>query len=120
MIAPATARSSQTAISPHRTDHGHKVKRCRKATPPDLGCRVIAYRTTPAVRSLPLKRGGSGWGSSQTKSLAIVTVEYAIDPHPARKSAPTSPFQGEVSQTRLPCRKRGEVRAADLTSPGSP
>ena len=43
------------------------------------------------------------------KISTMVAVEDGFDPHPARKSAPTSPFQGEVSQMRLPCLER-EVR----------
>ena len=77
---------------------------------------LLSGETTHGVRLapyLPLKGGGrsprpqpeaeaeaTGWGSK--------TLAGALDPPPARKSAPTSPFQGEVEQAAPPGTKTWE------------
>src|SRR5215211_1694727 len=61
-----------------------------------------AWQLVCLLLHLPLKRGGrrtrllagrGGWGSMRGAKN---------DPHPARTSAPTSPFQGEVEQEAWP------------------
>src|SRR5262249_35507395 len=75
-----------------------RAHRYRRAALARLAGLQRAFRADPAgierafaansAGSLPLKGGGLGWGSHD--------LEQAPDPHPARKSAPTSPLQGEV------------------------
>jgi len=63
------------------------ANRYRRAALAELAAIERAFAANSAG-SLPLKGGGLGWGSHD--------LEQAPDPHPARKSAPTSPLQGEV------------------------
>src|SRR5262245_21209616 len=63
-----------------------RANRYRRAALAELAGIERAF-TANSAGSLPLKGGGLGWGSHD--------LEQAPDPHPARKSAPTSPLQGE-------------------------
>src|SRR5262245_20342148 len=79
----------------------------------------MSVATRVQIAPPPIEKGRpTAEGDQVGRSGAAAREAYpcnSSDPRPARKSAPTSPFQGEVEQVALPRAKRINAR-----SPGEP
>src|SRR5262245_33043490 len=102
-----------------------RMSRCRDVLLASAGLSSLTCRSKLAPRAPlappPLEKGrslspalpGEAGGDQESFRRRGVLVENP-DPHPARKCAPTSPFQGEVEQVALPRAQHRNSRAIAL------